>query len=92
MRLRFIDPADCGCTDCILGEAKPLSQVTQRDIRKLLQGRLIWRAGSDAELTITVKIVIPVDEIDAKTSDELAPMLYHAHSAEVEVYGHTFDI
>lgn len=40
MKLIAIDPWDCGCTECITGEYKPLSQATDDDIADLLAGRL----------------------------------------------------
>lgn len=40
MKLIAIDPWDCGCTECITGEYKPLSQATDNDIADLLAGRL----------------------------------------------------
>lgn len=39
-RLTAIDPWDCGCTECILGEYKPLAHATDDDIADLLSGRL----------------------------------------------------
>src|SRR5688572_18750208 len=35
-----IDPWDCGCTECIIGEYKPLAHATDDDIADLLSGRL----------------------------------------------------
>jgi hypothetical protein len=92
MTLRFIDPADCGCTDCLTGEAVPLGRATAQHVKQLLEGRLRWRAGSDAELTINVKIVIPVEELHADTSTYLRVVTREAYSADVEVYGYSFNI
>jgi hypothetical protein len=40
VRLIAIDPWDCGCTECIIGEYKPLMSATDDDIADLLAGRL----------------------------------------------------
>lgn len=39
-RLIAIDPWDCGCTECIIGEYKPLAHADDDDIADLLAGRL----------------------------------------------------
>jgi hypothetical protein len=38
--LLAIDPWDCGCTECLIGEYKPLACATDDDIADLLAGRL----------------------------------------------------
>jgi hypothetical protein len=40
MKLIAIDPWDCGCTECITGEYKPLRFASDDDIADLLAGRL----------------------------------------------------
>lgn len=39
-KLIAIDPWDCGCTECIIGEYKPLARADDDDIADLLAGRL----------------------------------------------------
>jgi hypothetical protein len=40
MTLIAIDPWDCGCTECMTGEYKPLAHASDDDIAELLAGRL----------------------------------------------------
>ncbi len=40
LKLIAIDPWDCGCTECTIGEYKPLANATDDDIADLLAGRL----------------------------------------------------
>lgn len=61
MKLLAIDPYDCGCTECIIGEYKPLSQATDDDIADLLAGRLRNNLNSDEELEVSVKYVTEPD-------------------------------
>lgn len=35
-----IDPAGCGCTECLTGEYVPLDRATPKQVRKLLAGKL----------------------------------------------------
>lgn len=59
MRLRFIDPVDCGCTGCIIGEAIPLSRATQRHLAQLVTGEL--KARCTLEVTVTVDVTMSAD-------------------------------
>jgi hypothetical protein len=39
-RLIAIDPPRCGCTECLVGEYRPLDQATDEDIRALFRGEI----------------------------------------------------
>ncbi|MFD5610497.1 hypothetical protein [Kitasatospora sp. NPDC127060] len=39
-RLIAIDPADCDCTECIVGEYVPLRSATEEQIALMLRGKL----------------------------------------------------
>lgn len=54
--LKFIDPADCGCTDCQTGVALSLQHVTQRTIAQLVTGELCARFDAEATINITVTL------------------------------------
>lgn len=64
-----VDPWGCGCTECVTGEYKPLSDATDDDIADLLAGRLrdnthtgclvvsvSYRVGRDERSRITMEI------------------------------------
>jgi hypothetical protein len=53
MRLRAIDPYACGCTECTVGEYKPLAFATDEDIADLLAGRLISHLNTGDELVVS---------------------------------------
>lgn len=52
-RLTAIDPYDCGCTECLTGEYKPLAEATDDDIADMLAGRLADHTGVELEITVT---------------------------------------
>lgn len=105
MTLRFIDPANCGCTDCCIGEAVPLSSALDRHVRGLLAGRVRSRIGHDTEVTITITtdnlnetvFVFPADELCDRLRDpDVAPIIAGArlayHTMTVEIGDRTFDV
>ena len=92
MRLRFIDPAGCGCTDCIVGEAVPLDRATAHQIKQLLAGKLISRIGSDTTITFMLSVSVPLDDFDADAYRAIKTIRDFAELAEVEIGDHTFDI
>lgn len=51
MRPIAIDPPNCACTECIVGEYIPLADATPRQITDMLAGRLGNNTG--LEFTIT---------------------------------------
>ncbi|MEV7123930.1 hypothetical protein [Kitasatospora griseola] len=54
-----IDPWDCGCTECIIGEYVPLAQATPEQILRMLRGEL--RNHTSTEFTVQVKWTLPDD-------------------------------
>ena len=56
-RLIAIDPWDCGCTECITGEYKPLAHATDDDIADLLAGRLSSNLHTGDTLEVSIKYV-----------------------------------
>lgn len=57
MKLIAIDPWDCGCTECITGEYKPLVNATDDDIADLLAGRLSSHLHTGDTLNLSIKYV-----------------------------------
>lgn len=39
-KLLAIDPDNCGCTECLIGEYRPLNQATDEDIKALFRGEI----------------------------------------------------
>jgi hypothetical protein len=87
-KLRFIDPADCGCSDCLTGEAVPLDCATGYHIRDLLAGKLTSRLDEGTEIEITVSITLGLDEIPA----DLERVRALGQVTRTEIAGHFFDI
>jgi hypothetical protein len=54
-----IDPWDCGCTECMTGEYKPLSYATDDDIADLLAGRL---RDNTSEGSLLVAVLYRVEQ------------------------------
>jgi hypothetical protein len=55
-RLIAIDPWDCGCTECIIGEYKPLSRATDSDIAALLCGELADHTSATFQVEIRYEV------------------------------------
>lgn len=52
-----IDPPGCGCTECIIGQYKPLDWATQEQIVDMLTGRLGNNLHEEAvEIEVTVRL------------------------------------
>ena len=66
--LRAIDPFDCGCTECILGEYTPLAFATDDDIADLLAGRLISHLNTGDELVVSVSFLASYGSLDVAAS------------------------
>lgn len=49
--LQAIDPRGCGCTECLIGEYRPLDAASDDDIQKLFLGEV--RDNTDNWWTIT---------------------------------------
>lgn len=54
MKVIAVDPWDCGCTECIIGEYVPLRMATDDQIADLLAGRLRNNLNSGTVLEVTV--------------------------------------
>ena len=68
MRLRAIDPYDCGCTECTIGEYKPLAFATDEDIADLLAGRLISHLNTGNELVVACSYLASDSSLEVATS------------------------
>lgn len=53
VRLIAVDPWDCGCTECIIGEHVALWSATDENIADLLAGRLRNNLGEGTELVVS---------------------------------------
>lgn len=52
-----IDPPGCGCTECIIGQYKPLDESTQEQVVDMLAGRIGNNLHEEAvEIEVTVRI------------------------------------
>jgi hypothetical protein len=49
--LSAIDPATCGCTDCIVGYSIPAGQATQKQLRRMVKGQLQDRTSTPYIIT-----------------------------------------
>lgn len=88
IKLRFIDPADCGCSDCLTGESVPLDRATGYHIRDMLAGRLTSRLDEDTEIEFTVSITLGLDEIPV----DLERVRSLGQVTCTQVAGYLFDI
>jgi hypothetical protein len=61
IKLIAIDPWDCGCTECIIGEYKPLCYATDADIADLIAGRLRSNLNTGDELVVSFKTTFESD-------------------------------
>lgn len=69
---RAIDPADCGCTECLTGEYVPLNQASREQILQLARGKL----GNNTGWYLTEPGVVEInvrfgDRITTFSPDEL---------------------
>jgi hypothetical protein len=60
--LRRIDPPDCGCTDCLTGESKPVTSATNEELLLMARNEII----NATERTIEAEIVFTFDVGDDK--------------------------
>ncbi|MFI6536681.1 hypothetical protein ACIBHY_29815 [Nonomuraea sp. NPDC050547] len=62
-KLLAIDPWDCACTECLIGEYKPLRYATPEDIARMLTDHL----GNNTGITFSVTAAIRDGETLATT-------------------------
>ena len=55
-KLWRVDPEGCGCTDCLIGESKPIDQCSQRELVKLYYGEIDNASGREISATIKIEI------------------------------------
>jgi hypothetical protein len=53
-RPAWVDPAGCGCTDCLTGDAVPLDRATSAQIAMLLTHQIHDRTGTILDITVSV--------------------------------------
>jgi hypothetical protein len=58
VKLRYIDPPTCGCTDCLTGEAVPLDQASNEQLIRLTAGRVVSRLPADTPVALKSQIAI----------------------------------
>ncbi|MEU6712979.1 hypothetical protein ABZ897_15975 [Nonomuraea sp. NPDC046802] len=78
-KLLAIDPWDCGCTECLLGEYKPLRDATPEDIARMLTGHLGNHTGITFTMTATIAAAIPYGRtlLTATTEHEIIASCEH---------------
>lgn len=62
-RVLAIDPYECGCTECIVGEYVPLRSATADQIAALLRGELGNNTGSDTTFEVRVHYEVRDGEV-----------------------------
>ncbi len=58
MKIKRIDPVPCRCLDCVTGYSIPLDMATQKQLKKMLKGKLINATGYDLE-DFEVRVILP---------------------------------
>jgi hypothetical protein len=51
MKVIAIDPAGCGCTECLTGQYVPLDLATREQVLKMLRGKLRNHTGESFTIT-----------------------------------------
>jgi hypothetical protein len=69
-----IDPAGCGCTECLTGEYVPLDQATDAQLAAMLRGEI-----RDNTNTGELEIVVTVRRTWGGVTRELDPALLGIH-------------
>lgn len=53
--IKRIDPAGCGCTDCMTGYSRPLGQASQRELVQMLTGKIQDATSETWTLTLVAQ-------------------------------------
>lgn len=70
-----IDPPGCGCTECIIGQYKPLDEATQEQIVDMLTGRIGNNLGSWENENTSVEVTVRIYDRAWKLTPEQAARL-----------------
>jgi hypothetical protein len=72
-RLIAVDPPECGCTECLIGEYVPLDMATSAHIRALFRGDLKNNLNTGTTLHVQSdgrdRLIVTCDEVPGKTWD-----------------------
>jgi len=66
-----VDPADCGCTECLIGQYIPLDQANPQHIVDMLFGDLDNHTGDKPEIEIVVGVGTRVFTLPAAAAQQL---------------------
>lgn len=61
-KLRRIDPRGCGCTDCIVGESKPIDRCDQNELQGLYLGYLTNASNESPKMYLSKDSLIELIE------------------------------
>ena len=51
-----VDLVNCGCTDCCIGESKPINCCSDNELYALYAGLLSNASGQNVELEVKIKV------------------------------------
>lgn len=85
VKLLAIDPYDCGCTECIIGEYVPLKYATDDNIADLLSGRLDDHTY-EGSLGVGVKYRTERDGGTLRLVVDEVLVVYRHHDGEVKTW------
>lgn len=88
--VRYVDPADCGCTDCVTGVAVPLQNATYEHLLGVMFNKIRSRLDSDAVITLSVRFDLKPDEYDGGVSEFLRDNLEVSDGVVIDVNGREF--
>lgn len=90
MRLCYVDPAGCNCTDCVTGVACAVDRLSHSALHMLLRGMLISRLGDDAEIEFELHFVIKPSDLRTRLGMQINNAMSRANTSTVTVDGQTF--